>query len=483
MDRRIADAEANLRAAEKCEATSLFKRKPDYEGSASCYEKAALSFKAAKEWLRAAQAFSRCAVAQYNFNMVFSAARNLELAAAAAKDGGDLNECVRYYNECANYYLESGHSDHAADAIAKAAKVLETVNVDKSIAHYKRAIDIFEEDEKEASATQVYKNAVACAARNARCQDAIDLLRKQSACAQKLERRSEIPKIGLCMVIVELYRGDLVAADRCFEETCGIFPEFVRSEEGRSGAELLDAYEHQSVETIEAIAKRQVFTFIENEVAKLARKLRPGLDFSTPDSLPVKPSTSTMPTATTSSTRVTSSGVSDRDLLFAPSGKKTSTPTPSSSHKPAPTTTPTSEVDTAARDLLFAPSGKKKEPVKAPSPAPSPPPPTSAFYTSSPTQQPDKPANTAASNTADPFGELPSSSTAPPSTTKVPTTPATGTNATATPTATAKPFDPFGELPAVGTTASSLQPHTPPANNTNPFADDSDLPDQEPDLL
>ena len=69
----------------------------------------------------------------------------------------------------------------------------------------------------------------------------------------------------LSIVVVYLKGEDYVAADKAVKDGLSV-PGFAMSEEGKAAFDLLEAYDKGDGPGIQAVAKRQVFTFLNNEV-------------------------------------------------------------------------------------------------------------------------------------------------------------------------------------------------------------------------
>lgn len=117
------------------------------------------------------------------------------------------------------------------------------------------------------------KFGLGCALRARLYEDAVDMLRRVWAAADKADRPHEAAKCALSMAVVQLARGDSVAAGKVFDEANTRVAGFIRTDEGNACAVLLDAYDAHSQDSLTAVVRRQVFDFLEAEVVRVARKV------------------------------------------------------------------------------------------------------------------------------------------------------------------------------------------------------------------
>ncbi|KAL0240975.1 hypothetical protein GEMRC1_006211 [Eukaryota sp. GEM-RC1] len=139
----LAKAEAHYRDGSSALKTSLFKWKPEHQSAAMHFERAATSFKVAKDFPKAIDAFKKSALSHSQTGIHYSAGKNLELAASLATKLNDHSESVTLYLDAS---LEYGLSDNLAariKALAKAAEAQVAAGAqDEAVSTYKEAFDL-----------------------------------------------------------------------------------------------------------------------------------------------------------------------------------------------------------------------------------------------------------------------------------------------------------------------------------------------------
>ncbi|PRP73472.1 soluble NSF attachment protein gamma isoform [Planoprotostelium fungivorum] len=265
------------------EADKLWK--PDWDNACPLYEKAAVCFKNAKAYDRAKYAYKRAAetyhgMKLYGFQLKRmklipsrsgGAAKSLEEAAKMATLEKSLTEAVELYKEASSLQRENGAHDRAAEILIVAAKAIEETDDggDIAIQLAKDAIDIYETEDRFLYAGTAFKYAVSVSLMNKQIDEAISILEKQAESNIKLNRDPDLFKTHLSLIVIHLHRDDTVSANKVYQEAIQNAG-FDRSAEGQAAGALIDAFESGDQKQVKAITSKQVFTFLDNQVAKLA---------------------------------------------------------------------------------------------------------------------------------------------------------------------------------------------------------------------
>jgi len=248
--------------------------KPDYDGASQQYNQAANVFRAGMQWKECVDAYEKASDAYDKNGIGFSAAEMLEKAAMIINDKlKDPARAGQFFARASRIYTINGNAAKACDVLKKGARVLENVDPVQALNLLHTAVDIFREAERMIYTTDLYKMAISISLRQHILADALEVLRQWRDVALTIERRSDTYKTGLALVIVNLARGDAVAASRDFERTTIIDTAFVQDDNGRAASQLIDAFESESQEALDGVKKLQTFDFLEPEVLKIARKL------------------------------------------------------------------------------------------------------------------------------------------------------------------------------------------------------------------
>ncbi|KAI8376885.1 soluble NSF attachment protein [Blakeslea trispora] len=262
---QIRDGVKNMQQGDKAASKGLF-RKPDWDLAASCYERAATSFKIAKSSDQAVQAYIKASDALSKADATHLAGKALENAAfILAHDLNQPQRAAELYQRASNYFMTQGSIDRAAEQLEKAGRVLENVDVNASYDMYSKACTIYEQEDRGRFAVDIFKRAVSLLIRNKRYDKAIEMLKRQSIVLQKFTSRSHLYKANLSILILIFAIGDDVEAGKQFSYMCG--------EEAQIAQDLLQAYEERDQELLETTVRLQHLTFLDNEVVKLARLL------------------------------------------------------------------------------------------------------------------------------------------------------------------------------------------------------------------
>jgi hypothetical protein len=279
--KKKADAVAAMTEAKKAEATGMFKWKPDLDSASLAYASAGTNFKLAGEHAEAANAFAQASRTFYANGFPYSAGKNLEaqadeLVAAADSSGADArSEAASLSEKAAMFYIEDGKPHVAAAAYARGAAFLAPVNSEESVRLYRESLNLFEEEDGAHKAGPVMTKAISVAMRAKRYDAAIELCMQQARIAEELKHNHQAHQALLSAIIVALAQGDFTAASRRFDEiVMEDVTGFSASDEGRAAMQLLTTYEEDDVDGLAAVRSQQLFSFLHNEVARLAKTLR-----------------------------------------------------------------------------------------------------------------------------------------------------------------------------------------------------------------
>jgi len=272
FEKKLIEAEQLLKEGDKLSSKGFFK-KPDYEGAALSYEQAATNFKNAKSYQKAKEAFQKASNMQYTSNLTFSAAKNLESAATMAKELEEDSEAAELFQQSSAYYREQSGSEKSAECLLRAASCLEKSDPDKAVQLCMDACQLYEIDEKEQFAGQAFRTAISLLLRNKKFDETLELMKTQCKIFEKLNHLNDLFKTYLSILVLHLIRDDFVAAEKAYQEFL-IFPGYLHSPESVVAGELLDAFEKRNGEALKTCLSKQVFTFLDNQVVKLAKTLK-----------------------------------------------------------------------------------------------------------------------------------------------------------------------------------------------------------------
>lgn len=274
------EGEASLLAAGKCLKTGLLSRwKPDWEGAAAEYEKAATAFRVGRAAPRAMDAFVKAAEAHQHFDSLFMAAKHLESAAMLARDLTQPDSAASLYEKSANLHRLDGRIDAAAEALSKAARAVEANDPARAGELMVAACDLFALEGADLTEVQrlasldTYRAAVGLLLRAKQYKGAAALLRRQALVHVAVEQPHGVARCELSVVVALLTAGEYeAAADDC--EAAQVRGDgFGGSEEASAALELLDVMAMQDETALAVCVGKQIFTFLDNKITQLAKAL------------------------------------------------------------------------------------------------------------------------------------------------------------------------------------------------------------------
>jgi len=370
---KLQEADQQMKEGDKLASKTFTRWKPDWDGAAVLYEKAATNYRNAKAYEQAKAAFKKASNAQYQNNIIYTAAKHLESAANIAKDQKLLEEAAELYAKASHTYRENGSGSVAAENLSKAAKTIEPVSLEKSMEYLKQACELFELEDKEHYSGETFKTAISLFLRNKKYADTLELLANQARVFKKLNQPHDLHKNFLSRIVIYLYCDDFVAANNLYQEFVQE-PGFSSSQENFVALELLDAYEQRNDEALKKVTNKQIFNFLDNQVTKIARAMTISDSLvpsaTTSLSKPNIPSASALFASPASSSSSSTSTYAPAASVFASSSSPPTTTAPPAYNSTASTTTPSSpRLDSSSPrlDSTTSPSPPRSPPNPPPS--------------------------------------------------------------------------------------------------------------------
>lgn len=237
-----------------------------------------------------ADAYIKASECYRKLDSMFMAAKAVENAASIYAQQKQAEKAAETYRLTSDYYHANGSADKAADALEKAAKQIETSDLDGAVKDYRRACELLETEDKGRFAADIYRRAIALLLRNGRVEEAETFMRRLCTVFKGLGNKVQLNKMGLSVVVALLALGDEIGAKRAAEEfewvycreDCGIAANigmtradgFGNSDEGAAADELISAFESGDAEKLQLALGKHTLTYLDNEVVRLARTLR-----------------------------------------------------------------------------------------------------------------------------------------------------------------------------------------------------------------
>lgn len=271
-----AEAKEHEKLAEKALQTSWMSMRfqPDFVVASMEYSQAATKYRAAGLLADCVRTHGKCAELKEKQNDLFSAGRSYEQAAQICETKPEAGSCEAYWQKAISCYRLSGKGEAAAKLVMKQAAVSEKEgDLEKAKGFYADAIEIYKDEEKDYMISDVYRQNIAFLVRSEFFSDALSAM---DGHMEVLIRQGHFPfahKEALAKCVLCLWMGDTVTAEQALHGNEKMNDWFM-SDEAQAGFELLAAFQNYDAEGAERALQRQVFTFLQVEVARIARKLR-----------------------------------------------------------------------------------------------------------------------------------------------------------------------------------------------------------------
>jgi hypothetical protein len=149
-------------------------------------------------------------------------------------------------------------------------QVLAEEDPDRAVAAYLDAITIFEDEEKHIFISDAWRACLSLMLRNSKTDEAIALLLRMCSTFALLKQPEYLRKAQLSVVVLQLSQADTVAASAALEA----FGEFQMHQEGEAAYDLIQAFEAGDEDSVQRLTSTQTFTLLENQVARLAVRLK-----------------------------------------------------------------------------------------------------------------------------------------------------------------------------------------------------------------
>jgi tetratricopeptide (TPR) repeat protein len=278
MSKQTVEADKLVNEAKKMSTRGLFNLSPDYDGAAVKYEKAGTLYKVAGKNDLAIQSFKLAGDNHMKANNDYLAGKNYENAGNVYRDAKQLGEAATEFELAGKTYLEGGKPDRCSEVWIKAAKMLEKEPKfrDRCIQLYTRAVEAVTNDDKDHLATDAYRQLNAFLVREKLYREAVDNIQKQIQSYKKLKQETNLHKAYLSVVILHLALDDYAEADTQHNKFQEQTQDYGMTDEAYIASNLLQAFANHDAQALEEALKNNKLKFLENEIAKLVKRLKIG---------------------------------------------------------------------------------------------------------------------------------------------------------------------------------------------------------------
>eukprot|EP00761_Pharyngomonas_kirbyi_P004711 gb/GECH01004716.1/.p1 GENE.gb/GECH01004716.1/~~gb/GECH01004716.1/.p1 ORF type:complete len:345 (+),score=117.78 gb/GECH01004716.1/:1-1035(+) len=271
MSNNTNKADQFMKEGKKIGTKSLFRWKPDYDGAASYYDKAAGIYRNSKQMEKAKEAYLAACDAHAKADNTYLAGRSLESMGSMLKDQKQTNEAAERYQEACTYFQEDGKFDKAAEILVKAAGLLD--DVEKAAELYMTALQMFLDHEKYHLIKNNFSSCISFFVRNKLWDKAVEFFEKQTEAFIQMNQEHNVRKCYASIIVCLLARGDWHAADDEFHKY-QLEHDFGSSEQGILISRLLSAYANRDNDAIQDLTKGGNLSGLDNAIGRLFKSIR-----------------------------------------------------------------------------------------------------------------------------------------------------------------------------------------------------------------
>ncbi|XP_031826487.1 gamma-soluble NSF attachment protein [Nomia melanderi] len=266
---KIEEGNAHIRQAEKSLKTSLLKWRRDFEVAADEYTSAATCFRIAKSYEQCKECLMKSADCYKENRSWFHAAKNIEQAMLICKEMGDISEVPKLAHSACCLYQVHGSPDSGASVLDKAGKIVEATQPQQALELFKRAANIAMAEDSPRQAAEYMSKVARLLVKLQMYDEAADAIRSEIGMHQQIDHAPSVGRLTVALVLVQLARGDQVAAEKAFKE----WGNYCEAPEVHTLETLLEAYDNEDADAAKAALSSPFIKHMDVEYAKLARGL------------------------------------------------------------------------------------------------------------------------------------------------------------------------------------------------------------------
>ncbi|CAG9854124.1 unnamed protein product [Phyllotreta striolata] len=268
-NKKIEEGLEHIRNAEKSLKTSLLKWRPDYENAADEYNKAATCFRNAKSYEQCKDCLLKAVECYKQNKALFYAAKALDQCILVSKELGNLKDIAQYAERAANMYQNQGNGESAASSLDKAAKILESQYPADALKLFQHATEIAMIQDSTRQAAEYISKVSRLHVKLQQYDLAADTIRRELGLHQQNESYQATGRLTVALVLVQLARGDVVAAEKAFKE----WGNYCEAPELQTLETLLQAYDEEDPENAKRALNSPFIKHMDVEYSILARDM------------------------------------------------------------------------------------------------------------------------------------------------------------------------------------------------------------------
>ncbi|KAG8037991.1 hypothetical protein G9C98_006316 [Cotesia typhae] len=266
---KIEEGNAHMRAAEKSLKTTLLKWRPDYEVAADEYNQAATCFRIAKSFKQCKEALVKASDCYKENRSWFHAAKSLEQVLLICRDMNEMSEVPKLAHRSCSLYQQHGSQESGATVLDKAGKMLESSDPEAALPLFQRAAEIVLGEDSPRQSAEYLSRVARIFVKLKKYDEAANAIRREIDMYQRIEHQPSVGRLAVVLVLIQLARGDQVAAEKAFRE----WGNYCDAPEIQTLEMLLQAYDNEDANAARAALNSPFIKHMDIEYAKLARGL------------------------------------------------------------------------------------------------------------------------------------------------------------------------------------------------------------------
>ncbi|XP_053971871.1 gamma-soluble NSF attachment protein-like [Hylaeus volcanicus] len=264
---KIEEGNAHIRQAEKSLKTSLLKWRPDFEVAADEYTSAATCFRIAKNYQQCRNCLMKASDCYKENRSWFHAGKSIEQAVLICKEMGNLADVPKLAHSSCSLYQMHGSPESGASVLDKAGKMMEATQPQEALELFKRAANIVMGEDSPRQAAEYMSKVARLLVKLQMYDEAADAIRREIGMHQQIDHVPSVGRLTVALVLVQLARGDQVAAEKAFKE----WGNYCEAPEIQTLEMLLQAYDNEDADAAKAALNNAFIKHMDVEYAKLAR--------------------------------------------------------------------------------------------------------------------------------------------------------------------------------------------------------------------
>nr|XP_050849523.1 gamma-soluble NSF attachment protein-like isoform X2 [Vespula vulgaris] len=195
--------------------------------------------------------------------------RSIEQSLLICKEMGNLSEVSKLAHSSCSLYQQHGSPESGATVLDKAGKMIESTQPEQALELFKRAADILMGEDSPRQAAEYMSKVGRLLVKLQMYDQAADAIRREIGMHQQIDHIPSVGRLAVALVLVQLARGDQVAAEKAFKE----WGNYCDAPEVQTLEMLLQAYDNEDADAARSALNSPFIKHMDVEYAKLARGL------------------------------------------------------------------------------------------------------------------------------------------------------------------------------------------------------------------